>query len=186
MMKDSSRKTARRIASVRWRTSLAIGALWCLSLPVAAAGGAPAGSHIDPSEIDEAVIAFTGAEVGKPGGPRLPSDRRLRLAACAEPLLTEWFGTARSTVQVSCSGPESWRIFIATSPLQGQAARNNVVKRGDALTILIRGRGFSVQQAGEAMESGAAGDWIFVRTSRKAEPLQARIERPGLAVIPAG
>jgi flagella basal body P-ring formation protein FlgA len=36
------------------------------------------------------------------------------------------------------------------------------------------------------MESGAAGDWIMVRTSRKAEALRARIERPGLAVIPAG
>jgi len=60
------------------------------------------------------------------------------------------------------------------------------IKRGDALTIMVRGRGFSVQQAGEAMEDGAVGDWIFVRTARKAEPLRARIERPGLAVIPAG
>ena len=51
---------------------------------------------------------------------------------------------------------------------------------------MVRGRGFSVQQPGEAMEGGAVGDWIFVRTARKAEPLRARIERPGLAVIPAG
>jgi flagellar basal body P-ring formation protein FlgA len=38
---------------------------------------------------------------------------------------------------------------------------------------------------GEAMENGAVGDWIDVRTSRKGEALRARIERPGLAVIPA-
>jgi flagella basal body P-ring formation protein FlgA len=51
---------------------------------------------------------------------------------------------------------------------------------------MVRGRGFSVQQQGEAMESGAVGEWIFVRTARKAEALRARIERPGLAVVPAG
>jgi len=50
---------------------------------------------------------------------------------------------------------------------------------------MVRGRGFSVQQAGEAMDSGAVGDWIFVRTARKSEPLRARIERPGLAIVPA-
>ena len=31
-------------------------------------------------------------------------------------------------------------------------------------------------------EGGAVGDWIFVRTARKAEPLRARIERPKLHV----
>jgi flagella basal body P-ring formation protein FlgA len=51
--------------------------------------------------------------------------------------------------------------------------------------IAVRGRGFSVQQPGEAVEGGAVGDWIFVRTAPKAEALRARIERPGLVVIPA-
>ena len=52
--------------------------------------------------------------------------------------------------------------------------------RGDALDAVVLQ--LLPQQA---VEGGAVGDWIFVRTARKAEPLRARIERPGLAVIPA-
>jgi flagella basal body P-ring formation protein FlgA len=59
---------------------------------------------------------------------------------------------------------------------------------------LVRGRGFTVQQSGEAVEGGSIGDWIAVRTdprpgsrgSARGEAIRARIERPGLAVIPAG
>ncbi len=143
---------------------------------------------IDPAAIDRAVIAFTGADIGQPGGPRMAADRRLLLAVCAAPLAVSWHGPARTAVQVTCPGPESWRIFVAVSAATGTgaaAAAPPAIKRGDALTIIVRGRGFSVQQPGEAMEAGAVGDWIFVRTSRKSESLRARIERPGLAVIPA-
>ena len=44
-------------------------------------------------------------------------------------------------------------------------------------TLVVRGRGFSVQKPGEAMEAGRVGDWIYVRTSAKSEGLRARIER---------
>jgi flagella basal body P-ring formation protein FlgA len=144
--------------------------------------------YTDPAMIDRAVANFTGAAPGTPGGARLPADRRLRLAACAAPLSVAWHGAARSSVSVECAGPQSWRIFVAVdgASAPGRAAvAAPAVKRGDALTILVRGRGFSVQQQGEAVEAGAVGEWIFVRTARKAEPLRARIERPGLAVIPA-
>lgn len=151
---------------------------------------ARAGGVIDPATIDSAVAAFTGAPVGAPGGARTPSDPRLRLAACAAPLAVSWHTPARTAVAVECPGPTAWRVFIAVAAAQGPAAAAAaappVVKRGDALTVVVRGRGFSVQQAGEAMEAGSLGEWITVRTSRKGEPLRARIERPGLAVIPAG
>lgn len=153
-------------------------------------GPAHAGGFTDPAAIDRAVVAFTGAGIGAPGGPRLPADPRLRLAACAAPLAVAWHGTARQSVRVECPGPQTWRIFVAVDNAAGASAAGTraapAIKRGDALTIMVRGRGFSVQQSGEAMENGAVGDWIFVRSARKAEPLRARIERPGLAVIPAG
>lgn len=140
----------------------------------------------DPAAIDQAVAAFTGAAIGTPGGARMATDQRLFLAACATPLAVSWHSPARSAVQVECPGPDSWRIFVSVTPNAAVAAPVTAgVKRGDALTIMVRGRGFSVQQPGEAMEAGAVGEWIFVRTSRKAEALRARIERPGLAVIPA-
>lgn len=143
----------------------------------------------DPAAIDQAVANFTGAAIGTPGGARLATDQRLQLAPCGGPLGVSWLNPAHTAVQVECPGPQSWRIFIAIAPAAGAPAAAKAaaaVKRGDALTIMVRGRGFSVQQPGEAMESGAVGEWIFVRTSRKAEALRARIERPGLAIIPSG
>jgi len=170
-----------------WRLApLALTMLLPLCDPSASAQSAT--GYTDPAAIDQAVSAFTGAGIGQPGGPRRATDRRLRLAPCAAPLAVGWHGPAQTAVRVECGGPQSWRIFVAVgAPAAAQAAKAAapVIKRGDALTIMVRGRGFSVQQSGEAMEPGAVGDWILVRTARKGEPLRARIERAGLAVIPA-
>lgn len=141
----------------------------------------------DPAAIDRAVAEFTGAAIGAPGGARMASDPRLQLAPCGGPLAVSWHTPARTAVQVECPGPTSWRIFVAIAPAQGQSAARAApaVKRGDAVTVVVRGRGFSVQKPGEALEAGAVGDWITVRTGPKTEGLRARIERPGLVVIPA-
>lgn len=156
-------------------------------------GPARAQGVTDPAQIDRAVAAFTGAAVGAPGGARMATDPRLRLAACGGTLAVSWHTPARTSVQVACPGPTEWRIFVAIAPETGPGASAaagartvQVVKRGDAITVMVRGRGFSVQQTGEAVEAGGIGDWIEVRTARKGEALRARIERPGLAVIPAG
>ncbi|WP_379922709.1 flagella basal body P-ring formation protein FlgA [Erythrobacter sp. R86502] len=140
----------------------------------------------DPAIIDRAVAEFTGAAIGTPGGARLASDPRLQLAPCDSPLAVSWHTAARTAVKVECPNAAGWRIFVAITPVAHTAAAAPVIKRGDALVIVVRGRGFSVQQPGEAVEAGAVGDWIDVRTSRKAEPVRARIERPGLVSIPAG
>lgn len=164
-------------------------ALMCLPLFAATATAQQIGSEqaqfTDPAQIDRAVIAFTGAPIGETGGARVPADRRLRLAACAAPLAVSWHGQNRSTVQVACAGPESWRIFIATRPASQSAAAAPIVSRGDPITVIVRGRGFSVQQTGTAMDAGGIGDWIAIRTSRDNDPIRARVERPGLAIIPA-
>ncbi|QUL36932.1 flagella basal body P-ring formation protein FlgA [Erythrobacter sp. JK5] len=148
--------------------------------------GAGAGqAFTDPGDIDRAVAEFTGAAIGEVGGARAPADRRLKLARCDAPLLADWHGTAKTTVRVECPAAAGWRIFVATRPHPQDAQQQRVVKRGDPVTVLVRGRGFSVQQSGEALENGAIGDWIGIRTARHADPVRARIERPGLAVIPA-
>lgn len=168
-----------------WRLSpLALPMLLPLCDPAADARG-----FTDPAMIDSAVEAFTGAAIGTPGGARVAADPRLQLAACAGSLAVSWHTATRTAVQVECPGPTAWRIFVAISPAQGTATAAPkaapAVKRGDAITVMVRGRGFSVQQPGEAMQAGTVGDWIEVRTARKGEALRARIERPGLAVIPA-
>lgn len=164
-----------------WRLSpLALPMLLPLCDPAAEAREAT-----DPAVIDRAVSAFTGAAIGQPGGARMATDPRLQLAACAAPLAVSWHNPARTAVQVECPGPASWRIFVAIAAASPAPVAAPAVKRGDAITIVVRGRGFSVQQPGEAVEAGTVGDWIVVRTSRKAEALRGRIERPGLVVIPA-
>lgn len=177
---------------LEWR--LLATALMIASLPLfaalASAQESASPALTSPAQIDRAVAEFTGAQIGEVGGARLPADRRLRLAACAAPLDVSWHGRAQSTVKVECAGPQSWRIFIATRAAEAAAHSAPVVARGDPITVLVRGRGFTVQQSGEAMESGAVGDWIAVRTDARpgtrAEAIRARIERPGLAVIPVG
>lgn len=167
---------------IAWRLApLALPVLLPLCNPAAEAR-----EMTDPAMIDRAVTEFTGVATGAPGGARAAADQRLQLAACAGSLAVSWHTAARNVVQVECPGPVSWRIFVAIMPAGETRAAAPAVKRGDALTVMVRGRSFSVQQPGEAMEAGGVGDWIEVRTSRKGEPLRARIERPGLAVIPAG
>lgn len=200
-MSRSSLPTRRPCYAPRKASSLAIAA-FSLSIPF---GGAVASDStgpmiLKPSEIDQAVAAFTGASVGEVGGARTAADRRLQLAACAQPLALSWHGTTRSAVKVECtqtlSSVAPWRIFVATRPATqtlssaASAARPGpaqpTIKRGDPVTVIVRGRGFTVQQSGEATENGSIGDWIGVRTSRQADPVRARIERPGLALIPVG
>lgn len=138
----------------------------------------------DPAQIDRAVADFAGAEIGEDGGARVPADRRLRLAQCAMPLAVSWHGRSRSIVAVACPGPQPWRIFISMRAPEQAPQSQVVVARGDPITVVVRGRGFTVQQSGEAIDAGAVGDWIAIRTDRQSDPIRARIERPGLAVIP--
>ncbi|WP_121114701.1 flagella basal body P-ring formation protein FlgA [Croceibacterium ferulae] len=159
---------------------LTLAAAWA-ALPVAAAANAP----IDPAAIDGAVANFTGHAIGEPGGARQPVDRRLRLAACAQPLSLEWHGAGQASVLVRC--PETgWRLFVPLTASQqataaAPAAAEKVVVRGETVTVALRGRGFALQRQAEAMEAGAIGDWIRVRPAgRDAEPLRARVIRPGL------
>jgi flagella basal body P-ring formation protein FlgA len=61
------------------------------------------------------------------------------------------------------------------------------VLRGEAVTIAVSGDGFTVSQPGEALDPGAVGQWIRVKTAAAgAQPLRARIVRPGLVALAAG
>lgn len=162
-------------------------AILALAVAIAAPASARSAGSTDPAEIDRLVAGFTGQPIGAVGGARAPVDRRLRLAACAGPLALDWYGTPGKTVAVSCPDPGGWQIYVnvlASAPAAKTSAP--IVARGETVTIAVRGRGFTVQRQGEAMEAGAEGDWIKVRTGPDAAPVRARIERPGLVVIPAG
>lgn len=152
---------------------------------------AAAAPFADLDSIDRQVARFTGAAVGQPGGAQAPVDKRLRLQPCFAPLALGWHGARRDTVVVQCPDAGSWKLYVPISGgSQGAIAALPVVSRGDAVTIAVAGDGFTVSQPGEAMEAGAVGAWIKVRTvSASARPgasgtMRAQIVRPGLVAIP--
>ena len=151
----------------------------CALLPATAS----ANPILDPAAIDGAVAQFTGHGIGEPGGARQPVDRRLRLAACAQQLALEMHGTGQASVLVRCPAA-GWRLFVpltSAPPAAAPASAQKVVARGETVTVALRGRGFALQRQAEAMEAGAIGDWIRVRPAgRDAEPMRARVIRPGL------
>jgi flagella basal body P-ring formation protein FlgA len=142
----------------------------------------------DPAAIDRDVSAFTGQPIGAPGGAARAVDRRLRLAACAAPLALSWRGDAHASILVECPDTGGWHIYVATAAQPAGNPRQTpavpVIERGQGVTVAVTGDGFSVSQPAEALESGAIGAWIRVRTQAKADPVQAQVVRPGLVEVP--
>lgn len=139
----------------------------------------------DLSSIDNAIAAFTGQQIGVPGGAQFPVDRRLRLAMCRAPLALAWRSDRRDSVVVQCPDAGGWRLFVAVAAAGArQDMSDTAVMRGESVTIAVTGDGFTVSQPGEAVDSGVVGAWIRVRTTAKADPVRARIVRPGLVELP--
>lgn len=168
-----------------------LGRMWSCTAALAGmllpAGGAAVAQtrHYDAAELDQAVAGFLGQPTGSTGGAKYPLDPRLRLTRCAAPLEFGWYGTPGRTLALSCPDSGGWRIFIAVSaPSRSPSRAEPAVKRGEMITLLIRGRGFSLQGQGLARDPGAVGDWIRVELPHSSEQLRARIERPGLATLP--
>ena len=141
-------------------------------------------AHANHAAIDRAVEQFTGVPQGAPGGAAMPVDRRLRLAPCRAALMLGWYGARRDTVEVACPMPGGWKLYVPLAGSTPGAAAAPLIARGDAITVAVRGEGFAVSQPGEALEGGAEGAWIKVRTLGAGAPvLRARVLRPGLVGI---
>lgn len=154
-----------------------------LALALAAPGLADPG-YADLAAIDQAVVRYTGQPQGAPGGAAAPVDRRLRLMRCGVPLALSWYGSQRDAVQVDCPLAGGWRLYVPLVTAAAGPAAAPAIQRGDAISISVAGDGFAVAQPGEALEAGAVGAWIKVRTlDPKAQPLRARVLAPGRAGI---
>lgn len=141
---------------------------------------AAASTFMDHAAIDQEVSRFTGAAIGTQGGARTPVDRRLKLASCQSSLALEWYGNAQDTVLVRCPDAGGWRIFVPLTGGQAAAPAQDVVSRGEVVSIAVSGRGFTLSRQGEAMEAGAIGEWIRVRPAgTREEPIRAQVLQPG-------
>lgn len=148
--------------------------------------------------LDTIVAQFTGKRLGEQGGARAPVDTRLKLAACAAPQL-EWRTDAKDAVVVRCMEP-GWRIFVAVNavpqprpvatagaPAAVRAApapkAENVIRRGDAVTIEVNAAGFSITREGVAMSDAPAGGRLTIKIDEKKAPVQAIAVEPGRAKL---
>ncbi|MCU0729792.1 MAG: flagella basal body P-ring formation protein FlgA, partial [Sphingopyxis sp.] len=124
----------------------------------------------DLAALDSAIADALAAPVGTPGGARAIVDRRLRLAVCPTPVDIQPMADA---VAVRCPAA-GWRIRVPTmadgldatllpsataTPSQPLRAEP-LIRRGDAVEMVMRGRGFSVRMRGIAEQAGAIGDII--------------------------
>lgn len=157
-------------------------------LALIAAAAAAVGAFADLDAIDRQVSAFTGAPAGAVGGAVTPIDRRLRLQPCRSGLALSWRTAVHDSVVVQCADANGWRIFVPVKQAAMSPQTAKAVNRGDAVSISVTGEGFTVSQPGEALQSGAVGDWIQVRPASAgrtpAETMRARIVRPGLVALP--
>ncbi|SEQ58871.1 flagella basal body P-ring formation protein FlgA [Sphingobium sp. YR768] len=152
--------------------------------------------------IDSLVAMTVGANLGEPGGPAAPVDRRLRLAACPATPTVE--GPIFGAAMVQCAAL-GWRIRVplvagasaaASGPLPGHAAANrftraapvapkdNVVRKGDPVQLLAGNSAFSVSRMMVADEDGAMGETIRVREDKKSAPIFAQVVEMGVVRIP--
>lgn len=134
--------------------------------------------NLDRLEGD--LIAQLGAGIGEPGGPAAGIDRRLKLAAC--PSRPEFGAPAMNAVAIRCAAT-GWRIRVpltrGDSASGAAAAAAPVVLRGDAVSVVAAGRGFTVSQAGVAQENGAPGARIRVRMDARKPPIFAEVVAQG-------
>jgi flagellar basal body P-ring formation protein FlgA len=128
----------------------------------------------DLAALDSAIADALAAPIGTPGGARAIVDRRLRLAVCPTPVDIQPMADA---VAVRCPAA-GWRIRVPTmadgldaTPLPSATATPSqplraepLIRRGDAVEMVMRGRGFSVRMRGIAEQAGAIGDIIRVRS----------------------
>ena len=147
-----------------------------------AAAQATAQNTTPPSYIDSIVAAFTGKTIGEPGGARHPVDPRLRLGACRESPVAEWYGSQEQSIKVSCPLPGGWRVFV---PVMAAEKGRPVVNRGDLVQVRVSGAGFSMSTRAEALQTGAVGATISVRpaSGMKQQTLSAKVIEAGMVGI---
>ena len=167
-------------------------------LLLSAAGASPALAQQKFENLDriDSLVAMTvGANIGEPGGPIAPVDRRLRLAACPGMPSVEGPTFGAAIVQCDALG---WRIRVPL--VAGGAAgaapvarygtparavqREVVVKRGDPVQLMAGNAAFSVSRMMIADEDGAVGQTIRVREDKKSTPVLAQVVEMGTVRIP--
>ncbi|WP_339827490.1 flagella basal body P-ring formation protein FlgA [uncultured Parasphingorhabdus sp.] len=152
-------------------------------LPIVSILSMGAGSPFeDTASLDRQVASYLGANVGDVGGAHANIDSKLKLKRCAKAV--EISETNRNALQVSCQDL-GWRIFVPIHLGKNWGSQEDnvpdepLVQRNQPVTLVIRRSNFSISYSVIAQQSGVMGEYIPVRSDRKAKELMARISGPG-------
>jgi len=138
----------------------------------------------DLGALERQLVAVLGADIGQPGGPVAPLDRRLRLARCAEGVAIAPPALGAAALRCSSLG---WRIRV---PLVTRAAAVEeglpgfAVRKGDIVEVVARGAAFTVSTQAIAEQDGRVGARIRVRSGPKSVPMMVEVEREGVVRVP--
>ena len=151
-----------------------------LASAIAAPAAAQGFENLD--SLETRVVAALGADIGAPGGPLRPLDRRLKLAACPSPATIE--PGALGAAVVRCE-PLGWRIRVpvAKTVVAAAAKAEPVIRKGDQVEVVAVGSTFTVSTVAIAQQDGAPGDRIRLRGEGKAAPFFAEVDAPGRVVV---
>jgi flagella basal body P-ring formation protein FlgA len=160
-------------------------ALSAMLLPCVAQAQTAAFENINT--LEARLTAALGADIGTPGGPAQPIDRRLKLARCPSPATID--PPALGAIAIRCE-PIGWRIrvplqhFAAAAGMQTAAKADPVVRKGDPVELFVETRTFSVSTGAIAQEDGAMGDRIRVRSDAKSPIMIAEVVDGGRVRVP--
>ncbi|WP_245409562.1 flagella basal body P-ring formation protein FlgA [Allosphingosinicella vermicomposti] len=153
---------------------------------LSALGAAPAAAQgfQDLDALEVRVTSALGADIGQPGGPSGPIDRRLKLAACPQPVSVEAPALGAATVRCEALG---WRIripVVASGATVRAAKAEPIIRKGDQVEVVAAGSAFTVSTLAVAEQDGAPGDRIRVRSERKAGPIIGEVSIDGRILLP--
>ncbi len=160
-------------------------ALSALAAPSVRAQSIAPGQNID--ELEQLVVTTLGADIGQPGGPVAPIDRRMRLAACPTGIQIDPPLYSALTVRCTTAG---WRLRVPISratQTSAQGAPNQLrqagfaapatadVRRGDPVQLVAQGGAFTISVEATAMEDANIGGRVRVSTGSKGGTLFAEV-----------
>ncbi|WCT73636.1 flagella basal body P-ring formation protein FlgA [Sphingomonas naphthae] len=161
-----------------------------LPLLLLAAPAVAANPFEDLDRLERRLVAALDADIGQPGGPAAPIDRRMKLAACPKP--AEIDPPAMGAVAIRCVAT-GWRIrvpiqrlagSVQTASYQPQQQAMPVIRRGDPVELQAALPGMTVSSGAIAQEDGGIGARIRVKTDPKNPPIFAEIVDAGIVRVP--
>lgn len=158
-------------------------ALILVATPAMAGAQVAAFENLDV--LENRLVAALDADIGVPGGPAGPIDRRMKLSRCPTP--AQFDPPALGAIAIRC--PQlSWRIRVPLMRLANAATPAvravPVIRKGDPVQLAVETNGFSVSTEAIAQEDGAPGDRIRVKSDAKASVMIAEVVGIGRVRLP--